>query len=54
MMSIVFHAEVLGNVVYRSSKASVIAMVNTLCTYFHIVVVGRFSDCWSLCKEFQE
>ena len=31
MMGIPFHADVLGNVVYRLSKTSVEAMENTLC-----------------------
>ena len=45
VMGIPFHADVLGNVVYRSSITSVVAMENTLYLSGHIGLVGRFSDC---------
>ena len=50
VMEIPFHADILVNVVYCSSKTSVVAMENTLCLSGQIGVVGRFSDCWFLCR----
>ena len=44
MMGILFHAEVLVNVVYFLSKTSVVAMENILCLSGKIGLVGRFSD----------
>ena len=48
MMGIPFHADFSGNVVYPSSKTSVIAMENILCLSVKIGVVRQISDCWFL------
>ena len=53
MMVIPFHADVLGNLVYCSSKTSAVAMENTLCPSIQIGVVGQFSYCWFLCRAFR-
>ena len=44
MMGIPFHTDILGNVVYLSSKTSVVARENTLCPFGSIGVVGQSYD----------
>ena len=53
MVGIPFHADVLGNVVYRLSITSFVPMENTLCPSGMIGVVRRFYDCWFLCRVFR-
>ena len=48
-----FHANVLVNVVYLSSKTSAVAMENTFCPSGKIGVIGQFSYCWFLCRAFR-
>ena len=50
-MGIPFHAD--GNVLYRLSIMSVIAIENTVSLSGKIGVVRRFSDCWFLRRVLQ-